>query len=99
MNLSYFTCTSATATTTMVTANNKLSGLYPCYQSSSSWRAYNQEYQQIMQLVIVQYMQIGIIQSHFKKAVATGPGGANDYSTWNYTYTMFNLGSPTIIYV
>jgi F5/8 type C domain-containing protein/HYR domain-containing protein len=23
----------------------------------------------------------------FQKAVATGPGGANDYSTWNFTYT------------
>ena len=23
----------------------------------------------------------------FQKTVATGPGGANDYSTWNYTYT------------
>ena len=23
----------------------------------------------------------------FQKAVATGPGGANDYSMWNYTYT------------
>src|SRR5919107_5710012 len=23
----------------------------------------------------------------FQTAVATGPGGANDYSTWNYTYT------------
>jgi hypothetical protein len=23
----------------------------------------------------------------FQKAVATGPGGANDYSTWNYNYT------------
>jgi hypothetical protein len=79
MNLSYFTCTSATATTTMVTANNKLSGLYPCYQSSSSWRAYNQEYQQIMQLLIVQYMQIGIIiQALFKKAVAIGPRVVND---------------------
>jgi hypothetical protein len=63
----------------MITANNKLSGLYPCYQSSSSWRAYNQEYQQIMQLVIVQYMQIGIIiKALFKKAVAAGPGLVND---------------------
>ena len=23
----------------------------------------------------------------FQKAIATGPGGVNDYSTWNYTYT------------
>ena len=23
----------------------------------------------------------------FQKTVATGPGGANDYSTWNFTYT------------
>ncbi len=23
----------------------------------------------------------------FQKAIATGPGGENDYSTWNYTYT------------
>jgi hypothetical protein len=23
----------------------------------------------------------------FQKAVATGPGGVNDYSTWNFTYT------------
>ncbi len=23
----------------------------------------------------------------FQKAVATGPGGPNDYSTWNFTYT------------
>src|SRR4051794_18946033 len=23
----------------------------------------------------------------FQKAVATGPGGANDYSTWTFTYT------------
>ena len=23
----------------------------------------------------------------FQKAIATGPGGSNDYSTWNYTYT------------
>src|SRR5919106_4590100 len=23
----------------------------------------------------------------FQKAIATGPGGLNDYSTWNYTYT------------
>jgi hypothetical protein len=23
----------------------------------------------------------------FQKAIATGPGGANDYSTWNFTYT------------
>jgi hypothetical protein len=56
-----------------------LSELYPCYQSRSSWRAYNQEYQQIMQLLIVQYMQIGIIiQALFKKAVATGPRVVND---------------------
>ena len=40
---------------------------------------YNQEYQQIMQLLIVQYMQIGIIiQALFKKAVATGPRVVND---------------------
>src|SRR5215212_5747441 len=23
----------------------------------------------------------------FQKAIATGPGGVNDYSSWNYTYT------------
>jgi hypothetical protein len=26
-------------------------------------------------------------QRRFQKAVATGPGGVNDYSTWNFTYT------------
>jgi hypothetical protein len=26
-------------------------------------------------------------QKRFQKAVATGPGGVNDYSTWNFTYT------------
>jgi len=26
-------------------------------------------------------------QKPFQKAVATGPGGVNDYSTWNFTYT------------
>jgi hypothetical protein len=26
-------------------------------------------------------------QKPFQKAVATGPGGVNDYSMWNYTYT------------
>src|SRR5215211_8640271 len=26
-------------------------------------------------------------QKPFQKAVATGPGGLNDYSTWNFTYT------------
>src|SRR5918999_94370 len=26
-------------------------------------------------------------QKPFQTAVATGPGGVNDYSTWNFTYT------------
>ena len=26
-------------------------------------------------------------QKPFQKAIATGPGGVNDYSTWNFTYT------------
>src|SRR5919112_2466449 len=26
-------------------------------------------------------------QKPFQKAIATGPGGANDYSTWRFTYT------------
>ncbi len=26
-------------------------------------------------------------QKPFQKAIATGPGGANDYSTWTFTYT------------
>jgi hypothetical protein len=26
-------------------------------------------------------------QKPFQKAIATGPGGANDYSTWSFTYT------------
>jgi hypothetical protein len=31
-------------------------------------------------------------QKPFQKAVATGPGGVNDYSTWNFTYTKnYNL--------
>ncbi len=31
-------------------------------------------------------------QKPFQKALATGPGGVNDYSTWNFTYTKnYNL--------
>ncbi|HZC48477.1 MAG TPA: hypothetical protein VE244_05395 [Nitrososphaeraceae archaeon] len=31
-------------------------------------------------------------QKPFQKAMATGPGGVNDYSTWNFTYTKnYNL--------
>jgi hypothetical protein len=78
MNLSYFTCTSATATTTAVTANNKCQDYIPVadqvpvgeltISGTSTDNATSD---------CTVYTDWNNTKP-FQKAVATGPGGVND---------------------